>query len=145
KANATDKSPFGGKDAPRRQKDWTWVAPDIVAEIEFAGWTDAGMVRAAAFKGLREDKPATEVRAELAAAPDQVATVAPGQPPRRTTASARSNVVLGTTISNPDKDLWPAKEGYEAITKLELARYLEEVGAWMLEHLKGRPCSVIRA
>ena len=57
----------------------------------------------------------------------------------------KENIVFGTTISNPDKALWPAEGGFEAITKLQLARYLEEVGSWMLEHLKGRPCSVIRA
>ena len=144
KVLATDKSPFGGKDAPRRQKDWTWVKPNLVAEIEFAGWTDAGMVRAAAFKDLREDRPAKAVRAELPVPPNEVkavtASVSVNAP-----AKTKDNLVLGTTISNPDKELWPAEGGYEPVSKLELARYLEEIGPWMVGHLQGRPCSVVRA
>ena len=57
----------------------------------------------------------------------------------------RLPVVMGVSISHADKTLWPATTGHEAITKLELARYYEAVGPWIMEHVRGRPCSIIRA
>ena len=146
KAAASENNPFGGKNAPRKTNGVHWLKPKLVAEIEFAGFTGAGMIRQAAFKGLRQDKPAKEVEAETPAPSDKtdIAAPAPARPGGRGNSSSGEDVVMGVTLSRPDKVLWP-DEGEAPVTKLDLARYFEDVGAWMMEHLKGRPCSIIRA
>ncbi len=140
KEQETADSPFGGDGAPRRETGVHWVKPVLVAEIEFAGFTGDGMVRQASFKGLRQDKPAREVKAEMPARAKQTELAEP-----TSQAAARSSVVMGVPITKPDKPLWPDAGDGKPVTKYDLARYLEEVGPWMLPHIKGRPCSIVRA
>ena len=152
KAAASDKSPFGGKNAPRKTGDVHWLKPELVAEIEFAGFTDAGNIRQAAFKGLRQDKPAAEVEAEKPAMtklakPSAKAAAKSGKPAkaRPTQGESKAAEVMGVIISHPDKEMWPDAGDGKPVTKLDLARYLEAIGEWMIGHLKGRPCSLVRA
>jgi bifunctional non-homologous end joining protein LigD len=60
--------------------------------------------------------------------------------PKAATAERR-----GVAISKADKELWPAAAGEPAVTKADLAAYYDAVCAWMLPHVRGRPCSIIRA
>jgi bifunctional non-homologous end joining protein LigD len=145
KANAAEASPFVGPDPPGPSADIHWVKPVLVAEIEYAGLSDDGLVRQGSFKGLREDKPASEVTADPPAKIDEPLA----EPARGAIVSPKGSghgaQVMGVTISHPDKALWPAEGDEDPITKLDLARYYEAVAGWLLAHIKGRPCSIIRA
>jgi bifunctional non-homologous end joining protein LigD len=143
KEMAAKDSPFTGKGAPRHAAGVHWLKPELVAEIEFAGWTGDGMVRQASFKGLRADKPAEDVQAET---PQKNKKMAEPKAARGKTAPAKSPaVVMNIPISHPDKALWPDAGDDKPVTKLDLARYFESVGDWMLPHIEGRPCSLVRA
>jgi bifunctional non-homologous end joining protein LigD len=158
---ASRENPFGTRVPVPSGRQIHWLKPQLVAEIEFAGWTEGGNIRQAAFKGLREDKPAREVQAETPAAVEAAEPRAP-----RASRSARgkhaarpgkheadhgsratrraSGSILGVTISNPDKVLWPDAGDGRPVTKREFAEYLAAVGDWMLPHIEGRPCSLVR-
>ena len=141
----SDVSPFTGKGAPKKGAGVHWLRPELVAEIQYAGFTGDGSIRQASFKGLREDKPAEDVVAE-APAPAATTELTPPSPivSVKMVTPSSSSVVMGLTISHADKPLWPDANDGKPVTKLELAHYYEAVGEWMLPHLKGRPCSMIR-
>jgi bifunctional non-homologous end joining protein LigD len=136
-AHASATSPFAERPPPGGG-EVHWLKPELVAEIEFAGFTGDGAIRQAAFKALRDDKPALEVEAETHA-PAETATLAtptakPGGPV----------TILGVTLSKPDKALWPDAGDNTPVTKLDLARYFETMAARIMPHIQGRPCSLVR-
>ena len=96
----------------------SFVEPRLVAEIEFREWTRDGALRAPSYKGLRDDKSASEVMAEVVA-----------------TAPARE-----VKLSNLDKVLYPAS----GMTKGEVIDYYREIGPVILAHLRDRPLTVKR-
>ena len=129
KALETDVSPFKGKTAPKKAVGVHWVRPELVAEIQYAGFTGDGTLRQASFKGLREDKPAAEVEAEepAPASTTELSEPTPAIIQTKTISPRGSVPVLGVTISHADKPLWPDAHDGKPVTKLELAQYYEAV------------------
>jgi len=41
------------------------VRPELVADVKFLAWTEDNLLRQVVYEGLREDKPAREVRREV--------------------------------------------------------------------------------
>jgi bifunctional non-homologous end joining protein LigD len=125
-----------------------WVRPELVAEVQFAGWSGAGRVRQAVYLGLREDKPAKEVVRELPDADAERGPVAPRTPARGSPATrivtARApkkegrSMIGNVTLTHPERELWPG------ITKRELAEYWQAVAEAALPGIAGRPLAVVR-
>jgi bifunctional non-homologous end joining protein LigD len=111
------------------EKGVRWVEPRLVGEIEFRGWTQDRMLRAASFKGLREDKPAEEIVLEEAPKPAK----APGR-------RDHSRDLAKMRLTHPERILWAAP----GITKQGLAEFYAEIADWILPHITGRPLSLLR-
>ncbi len=149
------KQPFAAIDTAGR-KDALWVEPKLVAQVRFATWTADGQVRQAAFLGLREDKPATEVRRETAApTPKQEKSRVPHpRPVPHSSQSDRDEWDKGSRpspnstplphppirLTHPDKILDPASK----LTKQQLADFYWAVSERMLPHVAGRALSLVR-
>jgi bifunctional non-homologous end joining protein LigD len=126
-----------------------WVKPRLVAEVAFAEWTNDGLLRQAAFQGLREDKDAKSIIKEgtEATSPRAASNGTAKKPVRRRAGTIRHEAsaegpatVAGVTLSHPDRVLFPD----QGFTKLALARYYEQVSTWLLPHLKDRPLTLVR-
>jgi bifunctional non-homologous end joining protein LigD len=81
------------------------------------------LLRAAAFKGLRDDRPTEEIVLEA--------------PPKRSRLLIPPNSVR---LTHPEKILW----GESGITKQGLADFYIDIADWILPHIAGRPLSLLR-
>jgi bifunctional non-homologous end joining protein LigD len=116
---------------PKPNAPVQWVEPELVCEVAFKEWTGDGIMRQPIFVGLREDKPAGQVRRELSKP-----IVAPSAA-RRTRPESPGDA---PPLTHPTKVLWPA-EGY---TKQDLADYYRSVAPVLLPYLRDRPQSLHR-
>jgi bifunctional non-homologous end joining protein LigD len=144
-------SPFEQPPAEAR-KGAIWVQPKLVAQVNFATWTADNLVRQAAFKGLREDKPANEVRREesgVAPRPRGTRhashTASAGVAAKIETAKAKastkpSSASAPVRLTHPEKIL----DVTTRLTKQQLADYYWAVAPHMLPHIEGRPLSLVR-
>ncbi|MBX9464384.1 MAG: DNA ligase D [Aquamicrobium sp.] len=115
-------SPFADKLDAVARRGVRFVKPQLVAEVEFRDWTADGRLRHAAFRGLREDKPAGEVVRE----DEGVAT--------------RKASTSKVKLTHPDRVYW--KDA--GITKEGLASYYAQVWRLMAPHVVSRPLALVR-
>jgi bifunctional non-homologous end joining protein LigD len=123
KAEARESSPFATPLSSAEADGVQYVNPILVAEVEFRSWTADHHLRHAAFRGLREDKPAIEIVRET-------------EPDTRAKPPARTSVAL----THPDRIYWPSL----GITKAGLADYYAVVWRQIAPFIVGRPLSVLR-
>src|SRR6516162_4322393 len=145
--------------AEARRRDVHWVEPKTVIEANLRGWTADGLVRQAAFKGVREDKPPREVVREMPvmtaagaarrSAPKIAAETAKAmtrtsktkaRPRARKPPSRRPEGRTEVRFTHPDRVYW-ADAG---VTKQDLADYYRAVWEWMAPHVVSRPLALLR-
>ncbi|QTP58019.1 DNA ligase D [Billgrantia antri] len=134
------RSPFHGSVPDSRSVHW--VRPEIVIEVEFTERTRDGRLRHPAFRGLREDRNPEEIRMtptkEMAAEGTPEQDTKPDKPAPSKRKDETS--LLGVRLTSPDRVLFPE----QGLTKLDLARFYEQIQDWVLPHLVRRPLSLVR-
>ena len=122
------------------RKDAVWLKPKLVCEVEYTEWTRDGRLRHPSFQGLREDKPAADVRRDVPSGEE--AELAPAKSvAAKAKAKAKGDPVFdGITLTSPDKVLYPEV----GVTKLDLASYYQTIAPYILPYVVNRPISLVR-
>ena len=127
----TGKPPF--KTFPKTSITARWLKPVLVAEVEFAEWTEEGMMRQPVYMGLRIDKDPAEVNIE------RPSTIAGNR--HEIKQSKQSEFNAGHIIlNNPEKIFWPE----EKYTKRDLFEYYKNISGFILPYIINRPQSLNR-
>lgn len=119
-------APFKGRLTAEEKRGATFVVPDLVAEVEFRGWTGDNHLRHAAFRGLREDKGPKDVVRET---PKDVPEAPQAKPVRS-----------GVKLTHPERVYWPE----DGITKQGLAAYYGHVWPFIAPFVVARPLALLR-
>jgi bifunctional non-homologous end joining protein LigD len=143
-----DRPPIDPPPQERGRRDVVWVEPKVVVEANFRDWTADRLVRQAAFKGVRADKPAKEVARETPAmaarASIEKRTSKPPPPRRKAPASGAGTraggIKNGVRLTHPDRVYWVDV----GVTKQDLADYYRAVWQRMAPHVVGRPLALVR-
>ncbi|WP_289141433.1 DNA ligase D [uncultured Pseudomonas sp.] len=117
---ARQSSPLANPVTAAQARGVHWIRPQLVAEVQFAEWTREGLVRQAAFVGLRSDKPQEQIVHEQPLAQSRVSQI---------------------RITHPERIIDPTS----GTQKAQLARFYESISEWLLPHLRHRPVALLRA
>jgi bifunctional non-homologous end joining protein LigD len=120
------------------RKDAVWLKPKLVCEVEYTEWTRDGRLRHPSFQGLREDKPAADVRRDVPSGEE--ADVAPVKSVAAKAKAKGEPVFDGIKLTSPDKVLYPEV----GVTKLDLAEYYQTIASYILPYAVNRPISLVR-
>ena len=132
-------SPFQSVPPAKAGEKVTWLRPELVAEVSFAGWTKENLLRQASYKGLRSDKEPGEIIIEKPE--DEVISQPIEKEGKRPMEAAVSDIIIeGIKITSPDKVMFSEPD----ITKEDVIRYYEEVSMRMLPYVSQRLLSVVR-
>ncbi len=140
-------SPFTG---PQPPKGAHFVKPKLVCEVEFTEWTRAGTLRHPSYKGLREDKSATEVVRERPVVPEEIPAVSSAETAEVSALVDSGRRVRGGVevevegralkLTNLNKVLYPSS----GFTKADLIDYYAQIAPVLLAHLRDRPLTLKR-
>ncbi|HHX72866.1 MAG TPA: DNA ligase D, partial [Clostridiales bacterium] len=127
-------APYKVAPKARSNETITWVEPKLVAEVQFAEWTEEHLLRHASFQGLKEVPPKT-IQREPPVSDEQ-----PDKPEEPMAINDSKLVIEGVKISSPDKVIFENPP----ITKENVVRYYATVAERMLPYVRGRVLSIVR-